>query len=241
MIKKVILLSAVSCLFPAVWAADAPAKNWKNETQLTFLSTKGNSQSRTLGAGEKFNWAKAKRSFDLWADALNVESDNTRTSERYSAGEKGERKLFSDRNYAYERGLWESNRFAGYRHRYDGSVGIGRDILKSTANELSAELGGGYINEQLVNAPRNDFGSGRVYAKYTFHFSPTATFFQDGEYLHNFDTPNGYRVNTESALTATLSTHLALKLDYTWKHVHEPPAGFKRDDTTTLLSFLVNY
>lgn len=74
--KKILSYGAVFCLLPAVWAADVPAKNWKNETQLSFLSTRGNSQSRTLGAGEKFNWAKDKRGFDLWADALNVESDN---------------------------------------------------------------------------------------------------------------------------------------------------------------------
>ncbi len=239
--KKAILLGAVSCLLlPAVWAADVPEKNWKNETQLSFLSTRGNSQSRTLGAGEKFNWAKDKRGFDLWADALNVESDNKRTSEKYDAGEKLERKL-TDRNYVFQRGLWESNRFAGFSHRYDVSLGLGRDILKSSKNELAIELGGGYINEQLIGAPRNDFASGRAYAKYQFLFSPTSSFSQDGEYLHNFDTPNGYRVNTESALKAGLSTHLALKVSYTWKHVHEPPAGFKRDDNTTLLSLLVNY
>jgi putative salt-induced outer membrane protein len=239
--KKSILLGAVSCaLLPALWAADGPTKNWQNEGQVAFLSTRGNSQSRTLGAGDKFNWAKDKDAFELWADALNVESDNIRTSERYSAGEKGERKL-ADRNYVFERGLWESNRFAGYSQRYDISLGLGRELIRTKANELIGELGLGYINEQLIGAPRNDFGSGRAYAKYVRNFSPSSKFSQDGEYLHNFDNPNGYRVNAESALTAGLSTHLALKLSYTWKHVHEPPPEFKRDDTTTLVSLLINY
>lgn len=238
--KRLILFGAISCMIPTIWAADVPAKNWKNETQLSFLSTRGNSQSRTLGAGEKFNWSKDNRGFDLWADALNVESDHQRTSEKYDAGEKVERKL-TDRNYVFERGLWESNRFAGFAERYDVSLGLGRDVIQSAVNELSVELGGGYINEQLVDAPRNDFASGRAYAKYIRTFSPLSKFSQDGEYLHNFDSPNGYRVNTETALTAGLSTHLALKASYTWKHVHEPPAGFKRDDSTSLLSLLVNY
>jgi putative salt-induced outer membrane protein len=237
---KFVLLCAVPyCLLPA-WAADPPPKNWKNETQLTFLSTRGNSQSRTVGAGEKFSWAKGNRGLDLWANALNVESDHQRTSERYDAGEKVERKL-KGRNYVFQRGLWESNRFAGFTERYDVSVGLGRGLVKTAGNDLFGELGGGYINEQLVNAPRNDFGSGRVYAKYVRTFSPASHFSQDGEYLHNFDAPNGYRVNAESALTAGLSTHLALKVSYTWKHVHDPPAGFKRDDNTTLVSLLINY
>lgn len=238
--KKLVLFVATVCILPIARASDAPAKNWKNETQLSFLSARGNSQSRTLGAGEKFNWAEEKNGFDLWADALNVESDNQRTSEQYDAGEKVERKL-AGRNYVFQRGLWESNRFAGFTARYDVSLGLGRGMVKTATNDLFIELGGGYINEQRVNAPRNDFGSGRVYAKYVRTLSPASHFSQDGEYLHNFAAPNGYRINTESALTAGLSTHLALKASYTWKHVHEPPAGFKRDDNTTLVSLLINY
>lgn len=220
--------------------AEGPVKNWKNETQLTFLSARGNSQSRTVGAGEKFDWEKDKTALELWAHALNVESDNQRTSERYDAGEKAEWKL-TGRNYLFERAQWESNRFAGYSHRYDASVGVGRELMKTKADDLFGEIGGGYINEQRVKAPRNDFASGRLYGKYVREISKTSSFSQDGEYLHNFDDPNGYRVNTETALKASLSTRMALKVSYTWKHVHEPPAGFKRDDSLTLLSLLINY
>ncbi|MBL0058954.1 MAG: DUF481 domain-containing protein [Elusimicrobia bacterium] len=238
--KRLLVLSAIAFLTVPTRSEEAPAKNWKNEAQFSFLSTRGNSQSRTLGAGEKFNWAKDKTGLEAWGHALNVESDNQRTSEKYDAGEKVEWKL-TDRNYVFERGLWESNRFAGYSHRYDASLGYGREIVKTTANELFAELGGGYINEQRTRSPRIDFASGRAYAKYVYNFSATSLFSQDGEYLHNFDDPNGYRVNSESALKAGFSTHLALKLSYTWKHVHEPAPGFKRDDNTTLISLLVNY
>ncbi|MBK8870551.1 MAG: DUF481 domain-containing protein [Elusimicrobia bacterium] len=238
--KRSLFLTAVAVATCSLVSAEEPAKNWENETQLTFLSARGNSQSRTVGAGEKFNWSKDKKALELWAHALNVESDNQRTSERYDAGEKAEWKL-SGRNYLFERAQWESNRFAGYNHRYDASVGVGRGLLKTAADDLFGEIGGGYINEQLVKAPRNDFVSGRLYAKYVRGISKTSSFFQDGEYLHNFDNPNGYRVNTETALKASLSTRMALKVSYIWKHVHEPPAGFKRDDSLTLLSLLINY
>jgi putative salt-induced outer membrane protein len=238
--KRLLFISTVAMGFCSLVSAEEPTKNWKNETQLTFLSARGNSQSRTVGAGEKFNWGQDKTALESWAHALNVESDNQRTSERYDAGEKAEWKL-TGRNYLFERAQWESNRFAGYSHRYDASVGVGRELVKTKADDLFGEIGGGYINEQLVKAPRNDFGSGRLYAKYIREISKTSSFSQDGEYLHNFDDPNGYRVNTETALKASLSTQMALKVSYTWKHVHEPPAGFKRDDNLTLLSLLINY
>jgi putative salt-induced outer membrane protein len=240
-VKHTLILTAtLSLLVLALRAEDAPTKNWENEARFSFLSARGNSQSRTLGAGEKYNWAKAKNAVELWGNALNVESDNERTSEQYNAGEKLSRN-FTKRNYVFERGFWESDRFAGYRHRYDISLGFGRLLVKSKLNELFTELGGGYVNEQRVSDPRNDFGSGRGYAKYIRHFSESSKFSQDGEYIHNFDRPNGYRVNSETALTAGFSNYLALKLSYTWKHVHEPPEGFKRDDSTTLVSLLINY
>jgi putative salt-induced outer membrane protein len=233
-------LVVIPFLFSGLAGAEAPAKNWKNETKLVFLSAKGNSQSRTLGGGEKFNWANDKVVFEFWGDALNVESDNKRTSERYDAGEKVDWK-WTDRNYVFERFLWESNRFAGYSQRYDGSLGLGREMLKTKADEILLELGGGYINEQRVDSPRVDFGSGRGYLKYVHSFSSASSFSQDGEYLHNFDDPNGYRVNAETALTAAMNTYLSLKVSYTWKHVHEPPPGFKRDDSLTLVSLVINY
>ncbi|MBL8023196.1 MAG: DUF481 domain-containing protein [Elusimicrobia bacterium] len=235
------ILPVVLCVtLSAIGHAETKAKNWKNETQFSFLSASGNSQSLTLGAGEKFNWQKNKYVVDVWANALNVQSDKERTSELYNAGEKLSRK-FSKRNYVFQRGLWESDRFAGYRHRSDLSLGLGQEIVKTKANELFTEFGAGYINEQRVSAPRNDFGSGRAYAKYIRHFSDSSKVSQDGEYLHNLDQPNGYRINTETALTAGLSSTLALKVSYAWKHAHGPPEGFKRDDSTTLVSLLINY
>jgi putative salt-induced outer membrane protein YdiY len=136
---------------------------------------------------------------------------------------------------------WDSNRFAGIRNQYDSSVGYGRKLLTLPKDLLNAEIGGGYLNEERINAPRNDFGSGRAYLKYVHLFTPASSFSQDVEYIHNFQSINGYHLNTETALTANLTTHLSLKTSYTWNRINEPTPGAGKDDTKLSAALVITY
>jgi putative salt-induced outer membrane protein YdiY len=108
-------------------------------------------------------------------------------------------------------------------------------------DKLNTEIGPGYVNEERINAPRNEFASGRAYAKYVHTFNAAANFSQDAEYIHDFSDNKDYRLNTESALITSLSTHLSLKTSFVWKHVGKPVAGIGKDDTTTGVALIVNY
>ena len=50
-----------------------------------------------------------------------------------------------------------------------------------------------------------------------------------------------YRVNTETALTASISTYFALKLSFDWRRVNRPPTGAVKDDTKTSIALVVDY
>ena len=220
--------------------AEEPKKHWKNSTELSVVSQNGNTKSSTTSGKNTFNYDRSKTGVEIIGGGMGSKSKGQTTAEKYFASEKVSYKL-SDRNYVFEKVAWDKDRFAGIRNRYDSSVGLGRELMKSDKNLWIAELGGGYVSEERVNAPRNDFGSGRAYSKYTRTLSPTSNFSQDAEYLANFEDKDDFRVTTETALTATLSTHLALKLSYQWKHVGKPPLGFSRNDTTTTVALVANY
>jgi putative salt-induced outer membrane protein YdiY len=243
-IEKCKELAAASALLLlpacAVRAAEAPGKKWTETAQVTFLSANGNSKSSTLGANELFKYDWQKASLELTADALGSSQEGVVTAEQYSAAEKVSRKL-SDRNYVFERVGWDKNRFSGIANRIDTSVGLGRELLKTDKDLLAAELGGGYVNEQRVKSPRVDFGSGRAYMKYTRTLSATASFSQDAEYLHSFSDQDDYRLNTQTSLVASLTTHFSLKTSYVWKKVNLPPPGFGRNDTLTSAALIFNY
>jgi putative salt-induced outer membrane protein len=233
----------VGVLAIGAWADDAaPAKAWKDSGELSVVSTNGNSKGTTTSAKDTFTYNWTKAALELIGGGLGSSSGNQVTAEQYNASEKVTYPLTeNEKNYVYEKGGWDKNRFAGYRNRWDGSVGYGREILALSSDTLIGEIGEGYINEERIDAPRNDFASTRVYAKYTHILSATAQFTQDAEYIHDDSDRKDYRLNTETALIASISTHLALKASYLWNRVGEPPPGIGKDDTTTSVALVVNY
>lgn len=218
-----------------------PGKKWRDTAEVSLVTTNGNSKATTTSIKNLFGYEWSKETtLELLGSGMGSSNRNQVTAERYEASEKVTWKLVG-KNYVYERFGWDKDRFAGIRNRWDSSVGLGRLLLDLPNDQLKSELGGGYINEERTTAPRNDFGSGRAYAKYTHLLSKTSQFTQDAEYLHNFKNSKGYRLNTETALVASLSTHLSLKTSFQWKRNGQPPPGAVRDDTFTSAALVANY
>jgi len=231
---------AALLVFPAAGFAEEGGKAWKDSAEVAVMTTNGNTKTQTSSGKNHFeyNWTKAK--LDLNAGGLGSKNEGVVTAERYNAAEKAAYKV-SDRNYVFERFGWEKNRFAGIANRWDFSLGAGRELLALAAHIVMAEFGFGYINEERIQSKRKDFSSGRVYSKYTWKISETANFSQDGEYLANFEDSKGYRLNTETAVTAAISTHFSIKTSYVWNRVGDPPPGFIKDDTTFAVALLASF
>jgi putative salt-induced outer membrane protein len=237
----VVLLFAVHVLSSSwLLAEDKPKKNWTNIGELSLVSTNGNTKSNTWSAKDTYGYTWTHTVLELVAGGLGAESNGVATAENYYAHEKVSYKL-SDRNYTFEKIGWEKNRFAGLNERYDGNVGLGRELISKPNDKLIGEFGAGYTREDRISVPNNDFASLRAYSKYTRTISATSNFTQDAEYIQNLDNNDDFRANTETAITAALSTHFSLKVSYVWKYVGEPPTGFGRSDTTTSVALIVNY
>lgn len=215
-------------------------KPWKDTGEVSVVSANGNSRATTTSAKNTFLYHWTNTSLELVGEGMGSSSGNQVTAEQYNASEKVKRTLTGS-NYVFEEGGWDKNRFAGIRDRYSASAGVGRLLMNFTRDKLTGEIGGGYIHEERTDAPQNNFPSGRAYSKYSHILSPTATFSQDAEYLHDFTNLKDYRLNMETAVIASLTTQLSLKASYTWKRVGEPPPGFGKDDTVTSVALIINY
>jgi len=223
-----------------ITASTSTVKPWKNSTEMSAVNTTGNSRTTATSVKESFTYSWARTVLGLTGSALGSSERSGTTAEDYSAGQKVDYKL-TVLDYVYELFNWESNRFAGFRHQYNSSIGYGRKLLTLPHDALNAEIGGGYLNEQRIDAPRNDFATGRAYMKYTHVFTPASNFSQDVEYIHNFASINGYHLNTETALTAILTSHLLLKTSYTWNRINEPAPGAGKDDTRLTAALVISY
>ena len=237
--KKVIFCLPLLALTAGAYAQEA--KPWKDAAELSYVQTSGNSKTTTLSAKNLFNYDWQKAALELTAGGLGTKSGTSVTAEQYNASEKVSWKL-TGKNYTFEKAAWEKNRFAGFKDRWDLGLGVGRHILESADNQLFAEVGGGYIFEdRMPGAENKSFGTYRGYAKYIRTLSPTANASQDLEYLGNLKESDGYRMNAETALVASISTHFSLKASHVWKYANSPSAGFKKTDTINMLSLIVNY
>ncbi|KAF0151703.1 MAG: hypothetical protein FD189_2552 [Elusimicrobia bacterium] len=230
-------LLAFALAAPAT-AAGEP-KPWKDTAELSYVKTTGNSRNATLSAKNLFNYDWEKAALELAAAGLGSKGETGTTAEQYNAHEKVSFK-FSEHNYAFEKFGWEKNRFANIQDRWDLSLGLGRNLVDAENDKLSLELGGGYIWEDRITSENEDFGTYRGYLKYWHKLSPTAHASQDAEWLGNLNDSNGYRVNAETALTASINSHMSMKASYIWKLVNKPGAGFRRTDTITGVSLIIN-
>ena len=222
-----------------VMAQEAP-KKWKDTAELSYVQTSGNSRTSTISGKNLFNYDWDKAALELVAGGLGTNSRDTVTAEQYNAAEKVSFK-FPGRNYAFQKTSWDKNRFAGINDRYDLGVGVGRHLIDRSYDQFFAEAGGGYIFEDRLASENKSFGTYRGYAKYTRILSPTANASQDLEYLGNLKDSEGYRMNAETALVTSISTHFSLKAAYQWKYVNAPGAGFRKTDTLTSVAIIVNY
>lgn len=235
------MLLAAAALLAAASASAAAAKPWKNSAELSFVTANGNSKTQTTSAKNAFTYDfNDKTKAEIEAGGLGARSEGRVTAEQYYAEEKVSFKV-TDRNYVFERYRWDRNLFAGVLHRHDMSAGIGRELYKTSKDLLIGELAPGYLSEERLNDRRKSFASARAYAKYTRDLSKTAKFTQDAEYTLSLKDSRDARLNTETALTAALSTLLSVKNSFVWRHDSRPPAGKRKDDTILSVSLIASF
>ena len=156
--RKIKFLAAAATLFLAaaqVRAEEpaAPKKKWKNVTEVSVVSANGNTKSSTYSGKDTYNYDWKKAALELVGGALGSNSNGQTTAEKYMASEKLSYKI-DDRNYTYEKGLWEKDRFAGIRNRYDGGVGLGRKppLWMKTGDKVEVEISGiGTLSVNVVD------------------------------------------------------------------------------------------
>src|SRR5688572_22538909 len=119
-------LSAIAAAFSMLmssargYAEEPPKKNWESKTELSVVSTNGNSKATTSSAKEAFTYKWTRTKLDLEAGGLGSKSEGRVTAEEYFASEKFSFSL-SERNYLFEKVRWDKNRFAGIEERFDGT------------------------------------------------------------------------------------------------------------------------
>lgn len=224
-------------------AAEAPPseKKWKDQAEFSLVTANGNSKTMTVQAKNAFGWDfRPSWNLALEAGGINAKSQGATTAEQYYALEKVIRKL-SERNYLFQEYRWERDPLAKVAHRHALNAGCGRELWKREKDLLIGEAAPGYVNEERVEARRNDYAAGRLYSKYTRRLSAASDFSQDAEYTQNLKLLKDNRLETETAVTAALNTVFSIKASFLWKHNSFPPGTVLKDDTTTAVALIASF
>jgi putative salt-induced outer membrane protein YdiY len=233
-------LSAVLLTFltfaPSALAAQAPApppapRRADFTADLGLVSTSGNSNITTYNVGEKIvfrpgHWTLTQNFGIIYGKTGGVVNANS-----IASGLRGDYNL-AIRLAIYGLGKFERNTFAGVSSRFEEATGLSAKLLDTATDQFSFEFGLGYIQQRAVAGDRRDFLSARTAGVYRHNFSKAAFAQQSVEVLPNLKQGDDYRINSETSLSAPLSSHLALKSALVIKFDNLPEPGFKSTDRT---------
>lgn len=252
--------------------AEEDERPWKDVAEFSFVNTGGNSESSNFALANKFeyNWTSSSFLFDV--GALRAETTTiTRTTSDDVTVDKTELSNVSAESYyvsgKYRRDInevlywyaglgWDRNIFAGINSRYVYSAGAGYKFFDTDGHFLLGELGIDYTDEEQTTGFSDTFAGARGYLGYARPLSETSLFTSDLEVLQSLDDSDDLRARWINALSASLTSKLALKVSHSLFFDNEPalalaapvvPATtgvlFPLDETDTILSasLVVNF
>lgn len=206
----------------------------------SYLGTTGNTENRNFGLDFNF-----KKPFPLWAiegglSYIRVEEREVLNSERYRANLKGLRSFTPKLDYFLLLD-WERDKFSGFENRAGISTGIGYKILSSEKDLFYGEAGFSYFKEDYVSSQEEDYLAGLFGIKYIHNWTEKSKFQQKIVYIPNFEEGSKWRGESETSAQASLTDRMALKFSFLLRYQNEPLEGFKKTDTITALSLVLNF
>ena len=249
-------LLAVACATTLCVQANAEeaAQNgspWSGEMALSYLITRGNSESDTLqgkisAERDGMRWrhtAKAEGSNTQSEDAAGIK---TRTGERYFVSYKLDRKLGDNAaNYIFNILSYDKDLFSGYHYQASYALGIGRRWLDNGIHTLDTEVGPGFRSVCLEPETSysdcddtEDSAIARVAAKYHWKISESAHFREDVSSEISDDITT---VRAETSLTTQINGSLSARIAHLLKYTSEVQAPAKKTDTELTVSLVYSF
>jgi putative salt-induced outer membrane protein len=195
-----------------------------------LVNASGNSEFLSANFGEKVTWAQKSRwTVTQTAKVLYGETDGARTTESYDFNLRGERVL-SARVGAYAFAAFQRDPFAGLAARWSGGPGVAWGVVKATRDTVGLEAAITAQSERTTAAIERTFGAAQTAARFKHSFAGAASFTQSLEFIANLKDGDDYRLNSETALIAPLSSKIGLRVSYVIRFDHLPEPTFKKTD-----------
>ncbi|MEO7361524.1 MAG: DUF481 domain-containing protein [Gemmatimonadaceae bacterium] len=206
-----------------------PPKPQELSADLGFVSTSGNSKITTLNVGEKLIVRRGRFEHRQQFGSVFAEEDGKQTSNLLFANVRSDFAL-NKRIAIFAYVGFDRNQFAGIERRFEEALGLAVKLINTKTNQWNAEAGLGLTQQLSTLDSTRNFISLRTGTTFKHYFSKSAYFLQGIEYLPSLDVAEDYRINSETAVVAPLSTHIAMKFGYTIRFDNLPEAESVKSD-----------
>lgn len=208
---------------------------WENGTEVSFVTTSGNSSSTTLGLKSSLEGEGGPNTFNLTLGGIRASSRvTTRTAEgtpadfdivettttvesaaNYFARTRYDRDL--GQTFAFGGAGWERNTFSGFNHRFSIVAGMGKTWFRSDEGRLKTDFGGTYTIQKDIR-PDPDEGDQFVGVRASVAASRTLTETTELETElvvdENLNDARDLRLDWISSISVALMEGLAFKTSY---------------------------
>jgi len=200
------------------------------QIDLGFVSTAGNTRVRTLNLGEQVVARPGGWTFSQTFAIVNGYTSGVESANNLKAGLRADRAIGAGFR-VYALGTFYRDRFAGVARQFEEDAGLAYGILGGPRQVLDVEVGSGRIEQRGSDGASQQYWTSRAALHYRFNFATHAYAEQKVELISDLETFDNELLNTETAVAAPLSTHVAVKLDYTIRFASRPQPTFKKTDT----------
>jgi putative salt-induced outer membrane protein len=236
---------------------------WTGSGELGYASTTGNSRTQNINAKLNFNqetdqWknnaflteVRAKSESKVVDASGNTINSFDETANDFTTGASAGYKL-DPRSYIVGAVRYDHNDFGAQLWQGVVSIGYGYIALKDDRNELSFEVGPGYMrfrpaaNDVLIDGNEvpqqtqvQDQAVARGLIDYKFRITDNTSF--DDTFLMEAGSKDTYLQN-DAGIAVSMTKKLSLKLGFQVRHNTSVLPGIKKNDTLTTTNLVYNF
>jgi putative salt-induced outer membrane protein YdiY len=224
-----------------------PPSPWKSTIAFGITLARGNTDTTLASASANTERKWLQNDLIFGADGLYGETKDP-NSQKYTENAEVLHG-FSQYNRAVTEGFYGYMRIDGFhdgiadiKYRLTVAPGLGYFFLTNKITDLSAEIGPGYIKEQL-DGKSESFATLRIAEKFHYAISPHAKAWEAVEFLPQVDNFDNYLLNMEVGIEAGLnkSNKLSLRSVLQDSYNNVPAAGRLKNDLKLITSLVYKF
>jgi putative salt-induced outer membrane protein len=228
-LRRATAVLATLLIFPAIIEGQDAPKRREFASDLGFVNTSGNSEVTTFNFGEKLILRAGRWEQKQLLGSVYGSQDGKRTSNLLFANWRSD--------FALNKSLalfgfagYDRNTFAGISRRFEEAAGLAAKLLKRDSDQWTMEVGLAMNQQRSVTDSALTFVSLRSGTAFRHNFSKASYVVQTVEFLPSLETSEDYRVNSETAFVAPISTHISMKVGYVVRYDNLPEPGKLAND-----------